>query len=725
MAACFAVLALAHWASLQPRWLATWQTQANGQIQLVATSIDELKPHIGSTWTGTSLADAPLATRNAPPLLQPDVAMLAGPARWIVDGAKRRRHVQTNEAMARAMAAGPVTLHFSDRSRLEVQAVTEGWRGIGMGFWMLASLAGMLCAAAASVLLLNPSRSNALYAGTAMCQAGNLLCMAVATISSPVLPAGWARIDFPLRSAFDLITVAAAVHLACIHPRNLHSLRWLPATGWLAATLTWAWANADSGPHAWWIIQSSMLLLGSLAVWLMHLSFRLQPHPFALVMKRFMLIIGGTWMLLSAAVVMASRSGDVESLFDATDTGAIAVASTSLAVTVWQVLLALVLVSAPFLSKSRRLVRELSLLAIISALAAVLDLLFVGLFPMSQFASLALAMFLSMAVYAGARQWLVNRMLGTRVASIERLFEQLFRTTREVEAQPGEAGPALARLLDELFDPVEVSLLDKSAARAHTLRDGSAMLVPVPAIGDPAQPGMGTSTAILLRHAQQGQRLFTTDDARLADRISEQLRRAVAFDQAVEQGRGEERRRLAQDLHDDIGARLLTLMYRAQSPELEDYARHTLQDLKTLTRGLAASNQPLSHAVAEWKSDVALRLSAARIDLKWVAEHDTDVVLTMVQWSGLTRVLRELVSNVMAHASASRVDIQIRLAKDRLDLTVQDNGTGRAPQQWSPGLGVGGVRKRVRQLGGEVTWEERTPQGIACNVTIDRLSAVN
>ena len=43
-------------------------------------------------------------------------------------------------------------------------------------------------------------------------------------------------------------------------------------------------------------------------------------------------------------------------------------------------------------------------------------------------------------------------------------------------------------------------------------------------------------------------------------------------------------------------------------------------------------------------ADIAQRLAAAGIELTWVARHDTDVVLTMVQWSGLTRVLRELVT---------------------------------------------------------------------------------
>jgi hypothetical protein len=56
----------------------------------------------------------------------------------------------------------------------------------------------------------------------------------------------------------------------------------------------------------------------------------------------------------------------------------------------------------------------------------------------------------------------------------------LFRATREVEGHPEQARPALSRLLEELFEPVEVTLLDTVMASANTVNDGSAMLVPVP-----------------------------------------------------------------------------------------------------------------------------------------------------------------------------------------------------------------------------------------------------
>jgi len=161
-------------------------------------------------------------------------------------------------------------------------------------------------------------------------------------------------------------------------------------------------------------------------------------------------------------------------------------------------------------------------------------------------------------------------------------------------------------------------------------------------------------------------------------------------------------------------------MYKAQTPELEDYLRHTLQDLKTLTRGLAASEHPLSHAIAEWKADIGQRLAAAQMSLHWSFTYDRDLPLTVTQWSGLTRILRELVSNAIYHAKASRLQVEGSLHEGRLLLWIADDGKGRDPSKWSHGLGLGGVRKRVRGLGGAVRWRENSPRGIICEVQIDR-----
>jgi signal transduction histidine kinase len=272
----------------------------------------------------------------------------------------------------------------------------------------------------------------------------------------------------------------------------------------------------------------------------------------------------------------------------------------------------------------------------------------------------------------------------------------------------------------ELFDPLECTLVKGDVAVCDLRGNGGILLVPLPALAQADQPA---SKAFVLKHADKGRRLFTSEDARLAERIVEQLHRVLSFDRAVEQGRSEERLRIAQDLHDDIGARLLTLMYQAPNPEIEDYIRHTLQDLKTLTRGLAVASHTLLDAASEWKRDLSHRLNAARCELDWSLTCEHDLELTVVQWSALTRILRELVNNTISHAKANRVRIRLSLDQDRLELVVTDNGVGRAPETWSHGLGLGGVRKRVKQLGGSVVWREFDPVGIECRVVVDHFSA--
>lgn len=187
---------------------------------------------------------------------------------------------------------------------------------------------------------------------------------------------------------------------------------------------------------------------------------------------------------------------------------------------------------------------------------------------------------------------------------------------------------------------------------------------------------------------------------------------------AFERGRCAERARLAQDLHDDIGARLLTMMVRTRDPALADSLRETLRDRKVLTRGLAAPRRLMSEAAAEWRQELRQRLDDAGLALHWRFGWERDVALSVEQWSALTRALRELVSNVVAHAGASQVWVEGRLEAATLRLALRDDGHGCAPQAWAQGLGVGGVRRRVEGLGGSVRWSTCEPHGIRCELNV-------
>ena len=678
---------------------ASWRVDNQGRIELVTSSDPVLRRHAGQTLKNVVGGDTTVTLDNA--------LMLQRSPRWVINDAQRLRQQSLDEKLAAVLAQREVTLSFADGSQVELRTSPHGLTGLPVLFWLLSLFALGLYLAAMLVLLAHPSVRNLLYTIMALCQSGNLLFIAVEVTLEFGLPAPLARLDMPVRMAFDLVTAAAMVNAACLHPRRLPGSGWIALLGWgvvlaLVGSLALGWLG-----NVWWWAQGTVIGLGMLVIGLLSWSYQIEPHPFAIVLRRFGIVAIVTWALLTAALAAADQLPGMPQ--NIADTGSM----------VWYVFLGSLLLLVPYLAKSQNFMREFSLLAAISTVATSLDVLFASVFSLGPFASLTLSLFVSLAVYSGVRQWILNQLSGSSMLTTERMFEQLYRIAREVEAQPERAPALLSQLLGDLFEPLDVNVLERHTGKTRVAADGSSMLVPVPPVG-------GENTlhgSVMIRFAQRGRRLFTSEDARLTDRIVEQLRRAVHFDKAVEQGRSEERLRLAQDLHDDIGARLLTLMYKAQSPEMEDYVRHTLQDLKTLTRGLAASNHRLSHAAAEWKSDLAHRLTAAHVELKWIFAFDEDILLTVVHWSALTRVMRELVSNVIAHSRAQRLDIDFRLESDRIELTVTDDGVGRNPRAWSHGLGLGGVRKRVKQLGGEVEWREVEPHGISCRVIIRDLSA--
>jgi signal transduction histidine kinase len=438
--------------------------------------------------------------------------------------------------------------------------------------------------------------------------------------------------------------------------------------------------------------------------------------PMARLLQRMVVAGTATRLLLCVAVALDRR--------------AMPDALANLGTVAWYVFFASLLMLGPFLSRTRQVLREFMLLAGACTVAASLTLLCLSVLGLHPAGALVLALAVSLGAYALARPWVLGQLAGPAAVGPERMFDSLYRAARALEQSPGESARELSALLRDLFDPLDLTRSQRLASRVRVSADGATLVVPVPLPPPAAGQAYGDDTAgvagaLVLRHARQGRRLFTAADAQLCERLLEQLRRAVAHDRAVEHGRAEERARIAQDLHDDIGARLLTLMYKAPDSEIEDYIRHTLQDLKTLTRGLAASDQRLSHAAAEWKADITQRLAAGGCTLAWNFSADRDLKLSAVQWSGLTRVLRELVNNIIAHAQASQVEIHLQLERGRLLLTVSDDGVGRTPETWAHGLGLGGVRKRVKLLGGKVAWTARPARGIRCEVTAPLTTAAD
>lgn len=697
---CVGLFALLRYVASTPYLDVEWQVNSTGQIELLSASDPVLRLRAGQYLRGLEASHGQML---------PAETLVSRPSpRWIVDHEEREQQIALEAQLAAAMAQPSVRLHFDGTSPVDVKPVPRGYAGLGAMFWLLTALALLLYLVGAVVALVKPDQRNLLYGLFSLCQAANLMLIGLESLHGFGIPPPLGHVYGLVRLGCDVITCAAILHAVSVHPRPVPQRRLIALAGWGVAVAYLAIAIFVPPKGLWWGTQILLLTYVVACIATLSWSYRLLPHPFTIVLRRLGVLLGATLALLTVAVALGGREPGVQQLIG------------RVGPVVWYVFFASAVMLVPFLSRTQQVMREFTLLAGVSTVVTSLDLLFVAVFSLSQFTSLTLALFTAVAVYAGARQWIMNQVMGSTMLTTERMFESLYRAAREIESTGANGLEQMSRLLAELFEPIEITHTPRRIALSRVVADGATLLVPVPQL-----PGMPESAddrgSLALRFADRGRRLFTREDARLTDRVLEQLTRAVVFDRAVEQGRNEERARIAQDLHDDIGARLLTLMYKAQSPEMEDYVRHTLQDLKTLTRGLAASSHRLSHASAEWKADIAQRLHAAHCALHWSFEFDRDANLTVVQWSALTRMLRELINNVIMHAQATRVDVTGQFEQGRFLLRVSDDGVGREPEAWSHGLGLGGIRKRVKLLGGEVQWHENRPSGVVCEIRVPEL----
>src|SRR5690606_33720073 len=102
-----------------------------------------------------------------------------------------------------------------------------------------------------------------------------------------------------------------------------------------------------------------------------------------------------------------------------------------------------------------------------------------------------------------------------------------------------------------------------------------------------------------------------------------------------------ERDRLRRDVHDDLGARLLTLLHRVPSSE-QSLVREALQDMRGLLRAMEGEPRPLSALAEEWHQEALERARAADVPLSWATRLDhPSRWLSPRQQTNLTRILRE------------------------------------------------------------------------------------
>jgi signal transduction histidine kinase len=208
-------------------------------------------------------------------------------------------------------------------------------------------------------------------------------------------------------------------------------------------------------------------------------------------------------------------------------------------------------------------------------------------------------------------------------------------------------------------------------------------------------------------------------------------RRAESFQQAFEM----EKRRVSRELYDDLGQRLSVLKLDL------DWLQHALpadahQRLDRITqmqslldsviiriKAIASGLRPplLDDlgllAAVRWLAQSFERQTGVRIEVFHSPHHPhgNDAADTAIY-----RVVQEALRNVQRHAQASHVRIELRRERDRITVSVQDDGIGmpQGAEHKADCFGLAAMQERIYTLGGTFDMHSRRGHGSVIHVSI-------
>ena len=171
----------------------------------------------------------------------------------------------------------------------------------------------------------------------------------------------------------------------------------------------------------------------------------------------------------------------------------------------------------------------------------------------------------------------------------------------------------------------------------------------------------------------------------------------------------EERRRLMTDMHDGIGAQLISALSLTESGdaslhEIAAMLRECIDDLRLTIDSLESNDNELLPALGNFRYRIDRRLRAVGIEFDWSVEDLPKLTyLTPRNLLHILRILQEAFANVLKHSQARRVRLETGLApgKLRVFIRISDDGKGFEALK-AQGRGLGNMARRATTIGGEL-----------------------
>jgi len=188
----------------------------------------------------------------------------------------------------------------------------------------------------------------------------------------------------------------------------------------------------------------------------------------------------------------------------------------------------------------------------------------------------------------------------------------------------------------------------------------------------------------------------------------------------------QERKRIAQDLHDELGAalsiaRMHLLQLEQQCAGKAEEILPPVQNVRSLTESALASMRRISHelmppqleafGLVKTLEAVATRANSANeINIQIIAPTNM-IRLALLLELGLYRISMELINNTLKHALARQITIHLKLEHDFLIFLYTDDGNGLSEGNYVRGLGHKSIEARVSSMMGTFILDNDEKEG--------------
>lgn len=211
----------------------------------------------------------------------------------------------------------------------------------------------------------------------------------------------------------------------------------------------------------------------------------------------------------------------------------------------------------------------------------------------------------------------------------------------------------------------------------------------------------------------ESEALNTELEARVAQKhaeLQENYRRMQEMER--QQAMVEERQRIMSDMHDGIGAHLITTLSQVEhgqlsSKEVASALRECIEDLRLTIDSLEPTDDDLLTVLGNLRYRLEPRLKKCGIELDWqVQDVPRLACLDPKNVLHILRILQEGFTNILKHADADRVSVETGVYEGNVFVRVTDNGHGFAGE--STGHGLASMKHRAQAIGGQLEIEPST-----------------